>query len=63
MTPTYTQRELEHFRILVDGTGSMDQMERISSRLALTQFQKDHGKEKCEAIYEQLKKEFPDEYR
>jgi hypothetical protein len=47
-----TTAEARKFNKLVDGVGSRDQLERITSRLALTRFVKEHGKEACDAAFD-----------
>lgn len=53
----YTKEELDEFRKLVEMGESWNQMDRISSRLRMPDFIKNVGKEKCDAMFEVLKKE------
>ncbi len=38
-------------------TGSLDQMDRINARIDIPKFIKEHGKEKCDAMYAELTKQ------
>lgn len=53
----YTQAELDEFRMLVEMGESRNQLERIHSRLDLPKFIDRVGREKCDAMFEVLKKE------
>ena len=53
----FTKAELSEFDKLTMATSSRDQMERISARLKLTAFIKEHGREKCDAMFAALPKE------
>lgn len=47
-----TKAQARKFNDLVDGCSSQDQMTRIRSRLKLTEFAAEHGKEACDAEFE-----------
>ena len=53
----FTEEELCEFRHLVEMGESRDQMDRIRSRLEMPNFVNSVGKEKCDAMFEILKKE------
>ena len=53
----YTEEDLSEFRRLVEMGESRDQLECISSRARMPTFVAQHGKEKCDAMFEVLKKE------
>jgi hypothetical protein len=53
---TFTNAELKRFDRLTMKLSSLDQMDRISARLDLQQFEKEHGTEKCRAMFEVLKR-------
>jgi hypothetical protein len=53
----YTQKELKEFRRLVELGESLQQMDRIESRLEMPKFIERVGREKCDAMFEQLKRE------
>lgn len=53
----YTDRDLNEFRWLVELCESIRQMDRIKGRLDMRKFVEKHGKEKCDAMFEVLKKE------
>jgi hypothetical protein len=53
----YTKTELRKFRALVEGTESRNQLTRISSRLEMKEFVEKTGKNKCDAMFEVLKRE------
>ena len=50
----YTKADLKKFDRLTERASSRDQMERITARLALTNFIKEHGKEKCDLMWSAL---------
>lgn len=54
---TYTKAELDEFRKLVQAAESLRQMDRIHARFEQPKFIARVGKEKCDAMYEVLKKE------
>jgi hypothetical protein len=54
---TYTKSELNEFRKLVEMAESHDQMDRINSRFDMPKFIERVGKEKCDTMFEVLKKE------
>jgi hypothetical protein len=54
---TYTEADLREFRRLVLMTESRNQMSRINARFEMPKFIEKHGKEKCDAMFEILKKE------
>lgn len=56
---SYTEEELNEFRDLVQAGESLHQLERIRSRLDMPRFINRVGKEKCDAMFEVLKKELP----
>ena len=53
----YTKKELDEFRLLVVQGESRDQVDRINSRLEMPKFIKRVGRDKCDVMYEVLKKE------
>jgi hypothetical protein len=53
----YTKEELDEFRDLVEKSESFDQLSRIQSRLDMPKFIERVGREKCDAMFEVLKKE------
>ena len=57
MSMIYTPEDLAEFRRLVELGESKNQMDRITSRLELPGFVAKHGKEKCDAMFEVLKRE------
>jgi len=57
MSVEYTKAELDAFRELVEQSASPYQMDRIHSRLEMPKFIQMVGKEKCDAMFEVLKKE------
>ncbi len=54
---SYTEADLREFRKLVQGVESLNQLTRIAARLDMPKFIEKHGKEKCDAMFEILKKE------
>lgn len=56
MDTTFTKAELKKFDNLTMATSSRHQMERITARLALNNFIKEHGKEKCDAMFAEIMK-------
>ena len=54
----YTKEELDEFRNLVELGESLHQMDRIESRLAMPEFIKRVGREKCDFMFEILKQEY-----
>lgn len=57
MATEYTQAELDEFRSLVEDGESRSQMARIRSRLDMPHFIKRVGKDKCDAMFDVLKRE------
>lgn len=57
MRAKYTKRQLDEFRRLVELGESSNQMDRIESRLKMPKFVAKVGREKCDAMFEVLKKE------
>jgi hypothetical protein len=55
MDCAFTGEELNEFRSLVDSVSGRDQMTRISARLDMHRFIRDHGKEKCDAMWQIIK--------
>jgi predicted nucleic acid-binding OB-fold protein len=54
MVAGYTQEELREFDRITLATGSPDQLTRISGRLELNKFVSAHGKDKCDAMFEEI---------
>lgn len=54
MKVEYTEEEFTEFTRLVHGMESLDQVARISSRLNMSAFIKEHGKEKFDAMFADL---------
>ena len=54
---SYTKGELDAFRSIVEKGESQDQMDRIMSRIGMKGFIEDVGREKCDEMFEVLKKE------
>lgn len=54
--PLYTQNELRRFDLLTAKLSSLDQMVRINARFDVSAFIKEHGEEKCDAMFAVLKK-------
>lgn len=52
----WTDDELKEFDQITSDLSSLHQMERISARLAVNAFVKKHGKAKCDAMFEELKR-------
>lgn len=46
----WTEEELRQFDRLVDDVSSRDQLKRITGRIDMMAFIKEHGKEKCDAM-------------
>jgi hypothetical protein len=57
MSNTFTDEDLNEFRNLVGAVSDRNQMVRISGRLDMHRFVRDHGKEKCDAMWEIIKDE------
>lgn len=51
MTEPYTKDELKRFDALTNEMSSPRQMARITARMAVDQFVKEHGKEKCDTMF------------
>lgn len=58
-TPAWTPEELKAFERLVDEASSRDQVARIGARLDMAEFVKQHGKEKCDAMFAEITKNDP----
>lgn len=54
--PIWTEEELAKFDRLIDAGGSIDQMTRINARIDMNLFIKEHGREKCDAMWAHLQK-------
>lgn len=54
MNAEYTKAELDEFRQLVEMAESLNNLERISSRLSMPKFIARVGKEKCDAMFQVL---------
>lgn len=52
----YTKRQLAQFDRITNGLHSPDQLKRIQARIDCKKFQATHGKEKCDAMFAELKK-------
>lgn len=52
----YTKEELREFDILTSKASSHRQMDRIEARLHMKAFVSRHGEEKCNAMFEELKR-------
>lgn len=52
----WTKEELARFDKLLDVCASPRQLNRISGRLDMNAFVKEHGKEKCDAMFKHLEK-------
>lgn len=50
----WTMKELERFDELVDMVSDRHQVTRITGRMEMDKFIKEHGKEKCDAMWEYL---------
>lgn len=55
MTTEYTKDELAKFTTLVEMTESLNNGVRIQGRLDLKKFVDAHGKDKCDAMFEEIK--------
>lgn len=53
----YDKSELDEFRRLIELTESHDQMDRIEGRMSMPAFIEKTGRDKCDAMFEVLKKE------
>ena len=51
----YTAEEFEEFDKLTNDASSLDQCTRIAARLAMPNFIKKHGREKCDAMFAKIK--------
>jgi len=56
----YTKDELDEFRRLVEKGESIDQLDRIQSRLAMPHFVERVGREKCNEMFKVLEAEYID---
>lgn len=52
----YTESELKQFDRLTQKLHSRDQLTRIDGRLKVDAFVREHGKEKCDAMFAVLKR-------
>lgn len=52
----YTKEELKEFDRLTRMGSSLDQMDRIKSRLSVRQFIAKHGRAKCDAMFAELRR-------
>lgn len=52
----YTAAELQRFDRLTMKLSSRDQMDRITGRIDIDKFIKEHGKDKCDAMFAALKR-------
>ncbi len=50
----WTQKQIKQFDGLIEGVSSPGQITRIESRFAMEKFVKEHGKEKCDAMWKAL---------
>ncbi|HLL28561.1 MAG TPA: hypothetical protein VKT73_13035 [Xanthobacteraceae bacterium] len=53
----YTKKQLDEFDYLTWMASSSDQMDRIRARLEMPRFIEKHGKEKCELMFAELKRQ------
>jgi hypothetical protein len=53
--PTWTVEELRRFDRLTLKMSSRNQVTRIDARIAVSEFEKEHGHEKCKAMFEFLR--------
>jgi hypothetical protein len=59
MTIKFTEGEYAQFAQLVKMAGSLDQMDRIHSRLQMPRVIAQHGKAKCDAMMEEFERRNP----
>lgn len=55
----FPEADYKRFRGLVEDTGSLSNLARITARQSLREFQEQHGKEVCDAMFARLKAEKP----
>jgi hypothetical protein len=51
----YTDAELRQFDLITSKLSSRDQLARIEARMGIKRFIQEHGKDKCDAMFEVLK--------
>lgn len=56
---TFTEEDFESFKELVVLSESQHQMDRITARTSFPAFIEKHGKEKCDLMFEELKRREP----
>jgi hypothetical protein len=56
MSKLYTAAELKAFDRLTARLSSLRQLDRIDARLKIDGFVKEHGKEKCDAMFAEIQK-------
>lgn len=61
MSVEYTEQELSIFEGLVNMVSSPDQLERIAGRMQMGDFVKNHGNEKCDAMFAVLQEKWRNE--
>lgn len=49
---TWTKEDITKFKRLIDMGASCNQMDRINSRLDMPKFIREHGRSKCDAMYD-----------
>lgn len=52
----YTEEELAEFDRITLGTSSRHQLDRVGYRIDLKEFIKKHGKDKCDAMFEEIQR-------
>ena len=60
MSKSYTKKELNEFRTLVNKCSSINQTRRIEGRLRMNEFVEEHGDEKCDEMWKVLQQEEQD---
>jgi len=53
---SYTDAELRRFNLITLKLSSRTQLHRIEARMEIRRFIEEHGKEKCDAMFEVLKR-------
>ena len=61
MSAEYNSQELRVFEDLVNMVSSQDQVERITGRIQMQDFVKNHGNEKCDAMFAVLQEKWRNE--
>lgn len=56
VTAVYTEAELKEFDRITLLMSSRDQVRRIEGRMAVSKFETEHGKEKCDAIFAEIQR-------